>query len=261
MSSRRIIKQLIYGALYLLVLLGVGFLIYQATLKPAPSCTDGKKNQDETGIDCGGSCQDCAINTLKELTASGAIAIPAQDSERSSIYISLENPNASYGATEVNIEVTVERKSGAALNLSEQTFIYPSERKGVLIPNISVAASDIVSISAVVTERQWQPIESFARPKYEVRNQEVVVVDESELKPRIILTGLLRNENAQTLRSAEIIARYRDANDAVVAVSQTQLESIAGFEEESFELITPVSPAVLQNIVLEPILDVEIQTR
>lgn len=261
MSSRRIIKQLIYGTLYLLILSGIGFLIYQATLKPAPSCTDGKKNQDETGIDCGGSCQDCAINSLKEIIVGSAIAIPAQDSERSSIYISLENPNATYGATGVNIEVSVERKSGQSLNLTEQTFVYPSERKGVLMPNVRVAANDIVSIEAVISERQWQPIESFARPKYEIRNQEVVVVDESELKPRIILTGILRNENAEAAQSITLIARYRDSNGAVVAVSQTQLEDIAGFEEEGFEVFTPVSPAVLQNIVLEPILDVEIQTR
>ena len=31
------------------------------TTPPAPTCTDGKKNGSETGIDCGGSCSACAV--------------------------------------------------------------------------------------------------------------------------------------------------------------------------------------------------------
>ena len=31
------------------------------TAPPAPTCTDGKKNGSETGVDCGGSCSACAV--------------------------------------------------------------------------------------------------------------------------------------------------------------------------------------------------------
>jgi len=32
--------------------------------EPTASCTDGIQNQDETGVDCGGSCPPCVYNTM-----------------------------------------------------------------------------------------------------------------------------------------------------------------------------------------------------
>jgi flagellar basal body-associated protein FliL len=34
------------------------------TLEPEPTCTDNIKNQDETDVDCGGSCSDCGIGKV-----------------------------------------------------------------------------------------------------------------------------------------------------------------------------------------------------
>src|ERR1700689_3190673 len=55
MDARRT-KQLIYGAIYLAVLIVVITGIYFWFLKPAPSCFDHKQDGGETGVDCGGPC-------------------------------------------------------------------------------------------------------------------------------------------------------------------------------------------------------------
>jgi hypothetical protein len=43
------------------------------TTKPAETCSDGIKNQDETGIDCGGSCNSCSIFTMVGSVISGPV--------------------------------------------------------------------------------------------------------------------------------------------------------------------------------------------
>ena len=49
---RRLTYQASIGGVLLLI---VGSLLYAATYEP-PSCADNKKNQDELGVDCGGTC-------------------------------------------------------------------------------------------------------------------------------------------------------------------------------------------------------------
>src|SRR5271157_2786511 len=49
-------RKFFYAAIVVVFLAVSGFLIIYPHLNQAPTCTDGKQNGDETGIDCGGSC-------------------------------------------------------------------------------------------------------------------------------------------------------------------------------------------------------------
>lgn len=57
-------RKLAYGSVTIGVLaLVAGFFIHKYTTVP-PTCYDNKKNGDETGVDCGGSCNFYCINEL-----------------------------------------------------------------------------------------------------------------------------------------------------------------------------------------------------
>src|ERR1035437_8450621 len=49
-------RQFFYVLILVLFIAIVGFLIIQPSLNKPPSCTDGKQNGNETGVDSGGSC-------------------------------------------------------------------------------------------------------------------------------------------------------------------------------------------------------------
>src|SRR3989344_6201594 len=51
-AGRRFIILCIVGAVVIAFLAAISI----ATFYKSPSCSDGKQNQDETGVDCGGSC-------------------------------------------------------------------------------------------------------------------------------------------------------------------------------------------------------------
>ncbi|GIW67284.1 MAG: hypothetical protein KatS3mg096_152 [Candidatus Parcubacteria bacterium] len=66
--NKRLKKQIIYGTIIFLFFAVFTFLIYLKLKGPTvASCFDGKKNQDEEGIDCGGSCPPCELKTLQPL--------------------------------------------------------------------------------------------------------------------------------------------------------------------------------------------------
>jgi hypothetical protein len=57
MSSWAKNRRLLYGGVFLLIVLGIAAYIVFSFFYKAPTCFDGLKNSDEQGIDCGGSCQ------------------------------------------------------------------------------------------------------------------------------------------------------------------------------------------------------------
>ena len=64
---QRRIKKIVYGVFWNALLLGIVILVYITWLVPKPSCTDGIQNQNETGVDCGGSCTACSLKHLEQM--------------------------------------------------------------------------------------------------------------------------------------------------------------------------------------------------
>ena len=60
----RFLKQFIYGLLYLSIVALLAGGVYYFYFIPNPSCFDNIKNQEETEVDCGGSCIDCELLTI-----------------------------------------------------------------------------------------------------------------------------------------------------------------------------------------------------
>src|SRR3989344_7202851 len=88
-ARRRFIILLIIGAVVVAFLTTVGI----ATFYDAPSCTDSKQNQDETGIDCGGSCSRICTAEAQPPTVLFTKAI--QNGEgRVDVIAEIENKNA-----------------------------------------------------------------------------------------------------------------------------------------------------------------------
>jgi hypothetical protein len=68
--SERFFKQIVFSILTVVVIFFIGLITFQI-VRPKPSCFDGIKNNTETGIDCGGKCQSCEIQTLTKLEYTG----------------------------------------------------------------------------------------------------------------------------------------------------------------------------------------------
>jgi hypothetical protein len=109
--------------LLFLMALGVFTLGFQACsddedddTTPTPTCTDGIQNGDETGVDCGGSCDPCIIGLMGEWQSSGTNVAP--------LLVGLFATDSIYAEFRTDMTYTVVQvdTSGAALTL-EGTYI------------------------------------------------------------------------------------------------------------------------------------------
>src|SRR5579864_5721823 len=114
----RISKQFLYAILFLAVFGLIVWGVYSITLKPAPSCFDNIQNQDETGVDCGGShCVPCDIKNLKPLVSLPAVLFT--DGQVFSVSFDLTDPNANFGASSVTYDLNFYDASGNILKTLE----------------------------------------------------------------------------------------------------------------------------------------------
>lgn len=78
---------------------------------PEPTCTDGIQNGDETGIDCGGSCDPCEVGIQGRWQSSGSNVAP--------LLVNLFATDSIYAEFRTDFTYTVEQydTSGASLTL------------------------------------------------------------------------------------------------------------------------------------------------
>src|SRR3989344_46397 len=104
-------KRIIIIGIYLVIFLSIGTLIFFA-VAPAPSCTDGKRNQREEKVDCGGPCATCP-----EMPNVAALAVTEQEvlfggSGVYDVVASIANPNQEHGASTFSYAMILLSNSG-----------------------------------------------------------------------------------------------------------------------------------------------------
>ncbi len=248
---RKGMKQIIYGFFFLVIFSVLAWLFYLAFLQPAPSCTDGKRNQDETEIDCGGpSCSECELRRVQTIRSFPALAVSSPDGKRSSILIQFQNPNANYGANPLSYTLTLYGADGGVIytNTSD-TFIYPSEITYRMEPNIPVASSLIGRSELTIRNQEWVRRDEFVAPKTQVRD---VRVEYDGSRNQASVTGVLKNDNAFTLPRATVGVILYGQTSSLIGVSKTLVESLQPLEERPFTVLVPVSGVTASSSIAEP---------
>ena len=113
----------------------IGFFAFRG-FYPAPSCFDGKKNQHEEAIDCGGECVLCKVLAPKPIEERWVRLVLVSENVYD-VVVELLNPNADYGV--VHLPYRIEILSGSNSKIAEragETFFLPAELKHIIQLNI-----------------------------------------------------------------------------------------------------------------------------
>lgn len=243
----RHVKQLIYGILYLAILAGFFGGIY-AWKRPTPTCFDNSKNQNETGVDCGGVCaRVCIPVDIAPLAQSGdpkliLLNIPSSSqaaAPRVSVVAKIENTNLEFGASSFAYVFKIYDRSGAEIaSFPGRSFIYPAEIKHLALLNEVLPASSSPA-SAVLTMWNpiWVPIIKFPRPELRIQT-----VRTSEANGNLVTQGVLVNQDSIDFPTVYLTAVYYDPSGAVVGVSGTERNNMTVGESREFALFHPLIP-------------------
>lgn len=135
--DKRLRKQLIIGAIFLTIFLSIGTGIY-LSVKPQATCFDNKRNQRETGVDCGGSCIPCDLKNNPPIIIQKQPAFFITQDEKINIFFQLLNSNSEWGAKSFSYQLTLNGKNNETQKLNFSDFILPQEIKYILLPQVKV---------------------------------------------------------------------------------------------------------------------------
>jgi len=229
-SQRR--QTYISIGIILLIILSVLF-IYFGNREPA-NCFDFKLNQDEEGIDCGGSCKAICQFKAEDVAILWSRVVPVVD-DVYSVVAMVENPNINFEAKNVPYtfklydedNILIFERKGSTYFLSGTTFpvFEHALRTGQRIP-----------ARATFALRESPFWEETTSEGVEIRVLTKNLSNEEE-SPR--LTVVIQNPTFQILNNIEFIALLYDEEENLVNASKTVLDRLDSEQSDTIVFTWP----------------------
>jgi len=225
-ATRR--KTTYLGAIILFFVIIIGIILY-FTFSTTPTCFDNVQNQNETGIDCGGVCQQLcraqyvAPNLLwtrwSKIKATGLYSIIAY----------LENPNIGVGSNSVNYDFRVYDKDRILLAEKFAKTNIPSNKNFVVFED-QLNLNDKIPVRVDFTFT-----EDISWKKTQSKEEFIVVASKNSsnmnIKPRVDV--VVKNMSLSTIYDIELVGILYDSEDNAIAFSKTKIDKIDGQGEEN----------------------------
>ncbi|MFA6365403.1 MAG: hypothetical protein WCW78_03305 [Candidatus Paceibacterota bacterium] len=230
----RSLKQFIYGALYFAIVCIVVFGIWGVTLQKPQTCFDGIQNQNETEIDCGGSCIACAIKHLKPLEEGAIPRMFSLATGKAVALFEIVNPNQGYHAAQFTYRITARDANGTRLESLEGTdTLFAGETRLIFEPRFTTYASAMKSVAIEMTNPEWRSVEELLPPVLSLHN---VVTENGDT---IRVSGTIKNEGALHAKEVKVVAVLVDQFGYELFAAQTILTSVDGFASVPFTIPFP----------------------
>ncbi|TSC68088.1 MAG: Uncharacterized protein G01um101472_161 [Parcubacteria group bacterium Gr01-1014_72] len=223
------------------------FLFYTA-----PTCSDGKQNGNETGIDCGGSCTIlCTADTLAPLIHWVRISPVGKGFWNALAYV--ENPNFESGAFETPYRLELYDRENA-LVAEERGFVAIPPRTAFGVFRGSVGTGERTPVRALfefIREPVWKHVVTFPA-EVSVTAKELV---SPESAPKLIVT--FTNRSLADITNLEAVAILYDRSENVVGFSRTVIDLLPkdGLREAVFTWPAPFTRPVTRIEVLSNAFD------
>ncbi|OGZ02150.1 MAG: hypothetical protein A3G64_00460 [Candidatus Liptonbacteria bacterium RIFCSPLOWO2_12_FULL_60_15] len=237
MPSSRTAKQIVYGIFYFVVFSGIVSGVYFGFLRNPASCFDGRQNQGEEGVDCGGPCESCEIRKLMPLTAGSVKVLFA--GANATLFAEVRNQNFTFGAASLTYAFEVKDGAGRVVKVvSGESFVYPGEIKYFVEPAAGVSQGGVSGANFTISNVAWKRKEEFPTPLMQFRE----VKTEEKQGGTLTTSGVIVNGETVPFRRLIVGALYVDQFGAVAGASTTELRDVRPFEERFFQITHPALP-------------------
>jgi hypothetical protein len=221
-------KRGVIIGVYLLVFIGFGLLAREA-LAPAPTCFDGKLNQNEAEVDCGGVCGACRKPVQAEGLQVREVALVYGGTKQYDVLARIHNPNDQYGASEFSYTFFVKDDQGRVVaERKGKSFVLPKETKYVIEMGLETdAKGDRVGIE--IGEMKWESFSGYREPPaLTVSSRQFSEITSGVGYYKAF--GILANESDFDFQSLTVKVVLRDEEGKPVALNKTEMRTVASGE-------------------------------
>lgn len=238
MEISRTKKRIMVIAVYLLIFGLIGLGIY-LTIKPDPSCNDGKLNQNEKDIDCGGVCAPCEEKNGKDLIVLEKAMVDGGNGSYDAV-VKINNPNNRVGSPELSYSFIVNDSSGQPVyKKTGKSYILPAETKYIVEMGIQLPqGANPSNFSVVFDSVTWKTLAEVSKPELNIYSKDVTVQQNGT---GVTAQALLRNESSYDFAKIKIAAVLRNGSGSIIGINSTEKETVKAGEERDFKFIWPYS--------------------
>ncbi len=236
MSIRRA-KQLIYGALYLVLLVAFVAVIYFIVGLFTPKAP--------VAVSCTGECMPVGADSITTSTVQAFVSSPGHYTFLGRI----TNTNSDYAAEYFDYAIDLYDASGTVIqSIPGSSFVYASQTKYLMAPNVTVPAP-FISAGIVISNVYWVTSATLGvAPQFSVEN-----VTTNMASSTVSVSGQLTNSNIATFNYVYIDVIFTGSDGSPVAASQTELSNVAPNKTVDFSVLYPqtggINPAANQILV------------
>jgi len=251
-SFQRGLKRTIIVLVYLLLLSLLGTAFYFLFLRTEPTCTDGKLNQGEEKVDCGGPCPKCEeIPKIENAQILEKSIIPSGMNKYDAL-VKIKNPNSLFGIDRLEYSFNFLDEDGKIISQKEgASFLLPAETKYIFAFNINLDKRP-ASVDFRVKSYKWQKFSGYEEPNIALYQKEFSFISGgpgfAELKLKI------QNRSGYDFRKITTRAVLRDRQGNPLAINETNNNDVRINEEREviFRWNEPFSQDIdVQNIEVE----------
>ncbi|MBU1136950.1 FxLYD domain-containing protein [Patescibacteria group bacterium] len=175
---KRTLKRIVIALVFLSILAAIVFLVYFLN-RPAPTCSDGVKNQSEEDIDCGGPCSSCELLEIKDIEVLSTKSVSTQN-DFYGLMAQVKNPNQNYGSGKVPFTFKIYDSSGdLIIQSSGQTYILPNQTKYIIKPKVDVNRSP-GKVEISFGKIEWEKLINYQAPSLPIQQKEYRLLDYRE---------------------------------------------------------------------------------
>lgn len=225
-------RKILYLAIIIIFVGGLGFLIVYPYFNKAPTCTDGKQNGTETGIDCGGSCVKACILEVDQISILWSRAFRVVPGRYNAVAY-LENKNENTAIYKIKYKFRFADKDNIYIGKREgETYVPPKGKFAVFEPAIDVGNS-----IPVYTTFEFTEVPNWISVSKEKVNQLKIFVSNIKLEnensePK--LSAVIKNNSLFRIPEVSFVVILYDASGNALSASHTYIPVLQG--EESADI-------------------------
>ncbi len=221
---RQILDILILAA----VVLGLGFLIAYPYLSKEPTCTDGKQNGVETGVDCGGMCARACIEETDPLSVMWSRAFQVVPGRFNAVAY-VENHNRTKAVNKISYRFRFADENNIYIGKRDgSTFIPPSGNFAIFEPAIDLGHSVPVYTTFEFTEApSWFQVDQSKIDQLKIFVSDIKL-EGADKSPK--LSATIKNASLFSIPQVSVVAILYDKNGNAVSISQTFMDKLFGEE-------------------------------
>lgn len=242
-------RQLI--ALFTLVaILGVAAFVFWRSFVYVETCTDGRLNQNEEAVDCGGACIPCLVKSRKDVEVRWVRAVTSRVGVYDAV-AEVRNPNDRVAANRFDYEFRLLDSAGNVIARQQgRSYLYARELVHLVEFGIRAPAAAVTRAEFSILDTEWTVSDALL-PDVIAANR-MYAVESDEGVDRSVLRAILRNRSLREMTHLFITAFALDGNGNLLGANGTEIAELKAADAVPVVFAWPVVfAAPVESIIIE----------